>query len=255
MGAFSQNGYTANNVSDTKSYKIPGTDRAIRLRKGPAGELLVLFAAWFHREIEPIDSGQLDDWGFAVRPIRGQEVQYDSKGNAINLSNHSSGCAEDLNATRHPLGKRGTFTPAKAKKIRDELGRPEYGGCVRWGGDYQKRADEMHFEIVRNETACAAALKKLTTPLEEPDMPLTDTDLDNVEARAMKANKAYGILFWVTPGGTGKALIDLVKDMKLQLDRIEDDTDQMQASRSLVAALDSSFEAMKSDAIGQDATP
>lgn len=199
MSATSQNGYPANNESDTQSYKIPGTNRAIRLRKGPAGALLVHFAAWFDKNVEDIEAGQLDDWGFAVRPIRGQGVEYDAHGNAINLSNHSSGTAEDLNATKHPLGKRGTFSAAKAAKIRERL--KAYEGCIRWGGDYTKRADEMHFEIVKIEAACAAVLKKLTTkPAGDTGMSAAEvTEIKNFVKtetdRAIAANEASNLVW------------------------------------------------------------
>lgn len=246
MSATSQNGYPANNESDTQSYKIPGTNRAIRLRKGPAGALLVHFAAWFDKNVEDIEAGQLDDWGFAVRPIRGQGVEYDKHGNAINLSNHSSGTAEDLNATKHPLGKRGTFSAAKAAKIRERL--KAYEGCIRWGGDYTKRADEMHFEIVKSGAACAAVLKKLTTPAGDIDMPLTSADLDAVYDKAYAADKQYGRDFWVAPTGTGTAALALLRDIKLQLDRIEDDTDRLAASKALVAKLDANMQTLAQEA-------
>lgn len=181
MPARSQNGYTANDVTLTQSWKIPGTDRAIRLRKGAPGHLLVLFAAWFHKHIEPIDAGQLDDWGYAERPIRGQGVEYDDDGNAINLSNHSSGTAEDLNAVRHPLGVRNTFSRAQAAAIRAVLA-DDFESAIRWGGDYVKRADEMHFEIVTTPLVCQRVLNKLLRPATPPPTeghPLSDlTDAD-----------------------------------------------------------------------------
>ena len=192
MGATSQNGYTANQVSLTQLWTIPGTNRAIRLRKGAPGALLVDFAAWFHQHIEPIDTGQLDDWGYAERPIRGQDVEYDDDGNAINLSNHASGTAEDLNSTKHPLGKRGTFTDAQAAAIRARL--KVYQGALRWGGDYVKRADEMHVEIVKSPEFCAQVLASLTTP-SKPNTPpevhplsdLTDADAAKIGAAVAKS--------------------------------------------------------------------
>lgn len=152
--ATSQNGYVANDITRTQSWKIPGTTRSVRLRKGSPGALLVHFAAWFDKNIETIDNDKImDDWGYAEREIRGSTTT---------LSNHASGTAIDLNATQHPLGKRGTFTAAEAAEIRARL--KAYNGCIRWGGDYQNRADEMHFEIVRDVAACDAALKKVTAP-------------------------------------------------------------------------------------------
>lgn len=87
-------------------------------------------------EIEKLEGGALDDYGYAYRAIRGQE-------DAGNLSNHSSGTAVDLNSNRHPLGRRNTFTPEQEIKVRALAAK--YG--LRWGGDYRNRADEMHFEI------------------------------------------------------------------------------------------------------------
>ncbi|MGW5402643.1 M15 family metallopeptidase [Streptomyces sp. NPDC003952] len=146
----SQNGWSANDVNLTQSYKIPGSDRAIRLRKGDAGYLLVHFAAWFHANIEPLDQGVLDEWGYAERNVRGS---------ATDLSNHASGTAEDLNATLHPLARIGTFPGTKASKIRKQL--KLYEGAIRWGGDYHGRKDEMHFEINTTAAEVARIARKL----------------------------------------------------------------------------------------------
>lgn len=155
--AQSQNGYAANDMGRTASWTIPGTGRKVRLYSGDAGYLLVHFAAWFHKNIEPIDKGIFDDWGYAERPIRGSSTT---------LSNHASGTAIDLNATKHPLGVRGTFTSSKAKKIRAKL--REYDGTIRWGGDYTNRPDEMHFEIVGSEERVARVADRLRQPAAKP---------------------------------------------------------------------------------------
>jgi hypothetical protein len=147
--ATSQNGWPAGDAVRLRTWDIPGTARRIRLADGDAGWLLVDFAAWFHREIEPIDEGQLDDWGYAFRVIRA----------GVALSNHASGTAIDLNATRHPLGKRGTFRPDQVAKIRARL--RLYDGCLRWGGDYTGRPDDMHIEINKPAGAVAAVAARL----------------------------------------------------------------------------------------------
>lgn len=188
----SQNGYEANDESRTQSWKIPGTARAVRLRKGSPGNLLVLFAAWFDKAVEDIDAGQPDDWGYAERPIRGSTTT---------LSNHASGTALDLNATRHPLGKRGTFTAAQTAKIRAELKR--YGGCIRWGGDYSGRPDEMHFEIVRDVATCNKVLASLTQPQQEDDEDMPT--IKEVEDAAYRADVRYGHALF-SPTGTGTAI-------------------------------------------------
>ena len=167
--ATSQNGYTANDLSRTQVWTIPGTVRTVRLRFGSPGELLTLWAAWFHEEIEDIEVGVFDDWGYAERPIRGSSTT---------LSNHASGTALDLNATRHPLGvpTTRTFTDAQIRKIRARL--RDFDECIRWGGDYTGRPDAMHFEINASVEKCDATLKKLKT--KEDDMPLTDADVKKV---------------------------------------------------------------------------
>ena len=132
----SQNGWPASQNPEAikiKSYPIPGTKIKVRVAEA-AAPLLINFAAEFNERVEKIDKGELDDWGYAFRMVRGSE---DS------LSNHSSGSALDLNANRHPLGKRDTFTPEQ-KIILDELCK-KY--ALRGGYTYKNRPDDMHFEV------------------------------------------------------------------------------------------------------------
>ena len=129
-----------------KSFKVPGTDLKIRCAK-KAAPLLIGLAAEFHETIEPIDKGTLDDWGYAFRMIRGS---------TDSLSNHSSGTAIDVNAIKHPLGKRNTFTDKQEIIIRQIAAKY---GC-KWGGDW-KRADEMHFEIDLNRKQVKERIKAL----------------------------------------------------------------------------------------------
>ena len=119
-----------------KSFKVPGTNLKIRVAEKVA-PLLVGLAAEFHETIEPIDKGTLDDWGYAFRMVRGS---------TDNLSNHSSGTAIDLNASKHPLGKENTFSPEDAAKC---VALAAKYGC-KWGGSYKARKDDMHFEINLN---------------------------------------------------------------------------------------------------------
>lgn len=173
-GPTSQNGYWANRQDLLKTYTVPGSSVRLRLREGAPGEILVYLAERYHREVEPLDPpGAIpDNWSYAEREIRGSTTT---------LSNHASGTAIDLRATRHPLGVRGTFTPAQVRAIRRILA--DLDGCVRWGGDYTGRADEMHFEIDADPYHCARTLARLRTPAapsEEDDMPTPDeisTDL------------------------------------------------------------------------------
>ncbi len=139
--ATSQNGWRVLPAGDGSLHKwiIPGTGRHLVLRDGAAGFLLVYFALWFHHKIERLNEGVWDEWGWAPRPIRGSTT----------TSNHASGTAIDLNATRHPLGvaTNATFTKKQQRKIRRQLWM--FFGTLRWGGDYKRRPDAMHFEIDR----------------------------------------------------------------------------------------------------------
>ena len=155
MTVYSQNGYSAGDRSLVSSRLIPGTQVRVTVRNGPAGDLLLYAASRWDAEVEDIDNtrGGLDDWGYAERPIRGSTTV---------LSNHASGTAVDLNATRHPLGTapRATFTAEQITAIRRIL--VDCGGALRWGGDYQGRKDPMHLEVVATEQRCAQVLLRLT---------------------------------------------------------------------------------------------
>ena len=129
-----------------KSYSVEGTSIKLACAEAVA-PLLVGFAQEFHELIEPLDRGQLDDWGFAFRDIRGT---------TNNLSNHASGTAIDLNATKHPLGKAGTFPNEKVPMLRALC--KKY--ALVWGGEF-RRKDEMHFEIKVKPKKAAKLIKKL----------------------------------------------------------------------------------------------
>jgi len=146
----SYNGYPASKDPaeiKIKSYPVKGTDRKLRCAES-VGPLLAAFAADFHQLIEPIDESTFDDWAYAFRMVRGTTDK---------LSCHSSGTAIDLNATRHPLGKVGTFPAEKVPMIRALA--KKYG--LKWGGDYKGRADEMHFEVEVTPTRAKALIESL----------------------------------------------------------------------------------------------
>lgn len=130
-----------------KSFAIKGTAIKIRCAQH-AGQLLAAFAAEFHTLIEPIDEGALDDWAYCYRMVRGTTDK---------LSNHSSGTAIDLNATQHPLGKAGTFSPVQAAMITALC--DKYG--LAWGGNYKGRKDEMHFEVKLTQEQAQKLVAKL----------------------------------------------------------------------------------------------
>lgn len=111
------------------------------LRNGSAGTVLS-FVALKIAEIAKVDLDfKADDWGYAMRPIRGYSTT---------LSNHASGTAMDLNATDHPLGATNTWTKEQRDKIQHILDDPILENCIRWGANYHGRKDEMHIEIVKD---------------------------------------------------------------------------------------------------------
>lgn len=142
MSARSVNGWpllssgTTGPLPRLRQWQVPGTGRHLYLRDGAAGFLLIHLALWFHERVERLDLGVWDEWGWAPRPIRGGTAP----------SNHGSGTAADLNATRHPMGvpTYKTFTRSQARRIRRRL--KLYRALIDWGGDWS-HPDAMHFEL------------------------------------------------------------------------------------------------------------
>jgi len=130
-----------------ETFAVPGTKIKFACAKAVA-PILVSFAKDFHELVEPIDQGQLDDWGYAFRQTRGSDRI---------LSNHASGTAIDLNAIKHPLGKSNTFNKDQRNII--NLLITKYG--LAWGGNYKKRKDDMHFEIALNQNQVTYKIKEL----------------------------------------------------------------------------------------------
>jgi hypothetical protein len=133
----SQNGYTFGDISLTQLYTVTKDGRQMRFYRGAPGEMLADFFLWFDENIRDIDAGILDDWSWAVRVIRDGEAG----------SNHGSGTAGDVNATKWPLGSEASvyLTADEIARVNTKL--KEYRGCIRWGANYTGRKDPMHFEI------------------------------------------------------------------------------------------------------------
>ena len=143
-------------ASGTRLWIIPvtaGPRRAYRLHPGHAGFVLCHVILWFHESIEKINEGIWDEWGWSVRSV---------SGSTTTVSNHASGTAADVNATKHPLGVAHTFTKAgQYAKIRARLF--FYAGVIRAGTQYHNRKDEMHWEI--NVTPESGRVRKLAARL------------------------------------------------------------------------------------------
>lgn len=143
----SQNGYKSRDSSLIGSYTI-ARDVKISLRKGDVSVVLLHFARWYDQHIEPLTKA--DTGGYNPRAIGGSKTD----------SNHASGTAEDLRWTKHPLGKKGTFTQGQKDKIHAQL--KFYEGVIRWGEDYvSAKTDGMHFEINKSPAEVARIVKKI----------------------------------------------------------------------------------------------
>ena len=193
--ARSQNGYSANDRSKIASYKVPGGKLAIR--KGDVATVLVYVATRFHNEVEPLKWP--GNWGYAERKIRGGR----------SLSNHASGTAIDLNAPKHWLGARNTFTKKQVAAIRRIL--RDCGGVVRWGGDYRSRKDEMHFEI----NASPARVKKAAQAIRKRGKAPVKASSGSSSSTSWKTVK-YGDL--LKKGVKGEPVKDLQKAVGVKAD-------------------------------------
>lgn len=150
--AVSQNGWDLLEPDSPLLYRwvVPGADRTFLLVSGAPGFVLIHLALWFHEQIQPLNkAGDLfDEGGYAIRIILGSTTP----------SNHQSGTAVDLNATRYPLGTE-LMRPWRVAKIL--LRMAFYGGVLKWGGSFIKRKDQMHFEINKDRAACEVLAQKL----------------------------------------------------------------------------------------------
>ena len=138
-------GWPVLTVEDTVLVAAAG--RQFRLRPGPTAVVLADFITRFDATVEQIAGGDLDDWSYARRSVRGTQLVW---------SEHAAGTAVDLNALAHPQGRAGTFSARGRKALGRLLDR--YDGVVGWGGRFD-RPDEMHVEIaVRPGSTTLAAV-------------------------------------------------------------------------------------------------
>jgi hypothetical protein len=135
MALHSQNGWTAYDTSLLAWFPVPGTDVHFRLRKAYAGPLLVAAAELYSLTVQPI-AERLGCWSYDGRLIAGSTI----------ISNHASGTAVDLNATLHPQGKVGSYTPTQRAALLHIINLA--GGALRSGEFYvHALVDGMHLEV------------------------------------------------------------------------------------------------------------
>ena len=144
----SENGWTAH--SDTSSFtRATACGLGFWAANPDVAFVFSRLIAAFDAKVEKIKGPVLDDWSYANRLVRGSTSV---------VSNHGSATAIDLNALKHPRGKRGTFSSTQVKAIRAIL---KDLPVVKWGGDFHTTVDEMHFEINAKPEALSAFVKAL----------------------------------------------------------------------------------------------
>jgi len=164
----SQNGWPASsNRRDiaVEAFEINGVSFPGGVKAGDVTTVFAYVVEQFHANVEPLVLGWC--WGWAWKNVAGGD----------DISNHASGTAVDINAPDHGLGKENTFDGRQEAAIRTIV--HACAGIVRWGGDYDGRKDEMHFEIVGDETDVAS----LATAIRNnggPTVALTANDANTV---------------------------------------------------------------------------
>jgi hypothetical protein len=164
--ANSQNGWPASQdrrAIGVQAFEVHGVGFPGGVRVGDVATVLSYVVNRFRLEVEPLVPGWC--WGWNYRPV--------TQGRA--LSNHASGTAVDVNAPHHPYGKRNTFTARQRDIIHDII--DATGHTVRWGGDYSRTPDDMHFEI----NAGPAALARVAARIRAAQRPPEEDDMANVE--------------------------------------------------------------------------
>jgi hypothetical protein len=149
----SYNGYSVISSSSSSmlhKWVVPGTDRYFVLRRGSVGFILCHLILWYHETIQRLNrKGEpWDEWAYAYRYTRG----------STSWSNHASATAVDLNASLYPLG---TTLMTRWRRVKIRLRLKVFRGCIRWGGDYEGRKDQMHFEINRPIGAVERVARRL----------------------------------------------------------------------------------------------
>lgn len=150
----SQNGYRVASTAKAigaRVFAVPGHSNVKVVLQADVAPLLLEMMRWWFTNVEaPVVPGC---WGYAYRPIRGQTTGF---------SNHASATAVDINAPKHPQGKRGTVPASKRAAINakaSSLG-------LRWGANYvaPSLVDEMHFEINVPWGTAMTLVRKLQAP-------------------------------------------------------------------------------------------
>lgn len=147
----SQNGWTASptrSAIGVQAFSVAGVDFPGGVRRGDVAWILTWALTRWNREVEKLASPGC--WGWSYRP---------NKNDPSSLSNHASGTAVDVNAPKHPNGKRGTYTTAQRAAIKRILA--DCHNVLRSGEFYSSTVDGMHLEVNVSPVALAAEVKRL----------------------------------------------------------------------------------------------
>jgi hypothetical protein len=139
-------------------------------------------------------AGKADDWGWARRPIRGYEPEWERTHDPKYLSNHSWGFAGDLDSTDNPMT---TDTKAQHEFVAaviDPILAP-FGGRLKWGGAYKgTRKDYMHLEWEGTPEQAAADNQlalRLLTDQEDTVSPEDHKAIAQLVAAEMREDNRY----------------------------------------------------------------
>lgn len=189
------------------------------IKGGDVETIFTYLVHQLHARVEPIEwYAPGDEWGYNYRA---------NVNNPNSLSCHASGTAIDYNATRHPNGRRGTFTAAQVRQIREI--QKELDGVIRWGGDFSGTPDEMHFEINASAAKVAEVARRLRLPPAPSPSPPPTGDPDMYAAILNRITSLYqaagrglpdpaGLAFWYSQyvAVAGNSLQSLAIDQELR---------------------------------------
>jgi hypothetical protein len=205
--ATSQNGWPASQdrrAIGVQAFEVHGVGFPGGVRVGDVATVLEYVVNRFRLEVEPLVPGWC--WGWNYRPV--------TQGSSV--SNHGSGTAVDVNAPHHPYGKRNTFTERQRVAIRAILAAVD--NVVRWGGDYSRTPDDMHFEINAGPGPVglvAARIRAGTRPPEQEEDDMANVELvhGDSDQRTPNGKWTWGDLVYLVeysaayPGGAGRRYV------------------------------------------------
>lgn len=129
---------------------IPGLKADFRIETAPGdvSTLLRAWILWYDRNVEDVEfnyqNGARDEWGWSAT-------------NSVWNSNHLSGTAVDINATRWPMGRRNM---PQDLVDRVQRGLVLFEGTIFWGRVWNN-PDEMHYQIAGTPASIAPLAQRI----------------------------------------------------------------------------------------------